>query len=308
MTLLQQRKEILVNFYNTFKKKYPFYIGPNKKELPKPIYPVNIQRLTRPTDEMHQLTIAEPQKSILCGTILSDTTIGVQRGYANARMQNRHSTRQYEWFFWKWLIALENFSNGLSSMTFQEPDGYQINSLLNEGETLGKLHINSKAMPDLTKLSRIVKKDNQKFIDRSWLNHMSSYFLMCIWIDDGSLYHTYQGCICFDYSTKDEQQTFCDYLKEAWDIEAYVGDTDYPLMADGRERFRIFFSDQTNLLKYLRIVAPLVPVKEMIYKLLFVPVNNPVLLQRWASELKDLVQPEFREYVEDFYEDKGIGR
>ncbi len=136
---------------------------------------------------------------------------------------------------------------------------------------------------------------------------MSDSFLMCVWLDDGSLYHSYQGCICLDYSTKEEQQVFCDYLKDAWDIEAYVANS-REVMSDGRERHRIFIANQSSLLKILRIVAPKVPVEEMIYKVLFVPRNNPELLQRWASEIKELVQPEFRAYVENFYEEKLNGR
>jgi hypothetical protein len=197
-------------------------------------------------------------------------------------------------------VALESFTNGLGSITYQVTDGYQKKTEAMEGEVLGKLHINSKARPDLTNLYRIICRDGREFIDRSWLNHMSSYFLMCVWLDDGSLYHSYQGCICLDFSTDEEQQIFCDYLKEAWYIEAHVAPTGYT-MTDGRERMRIFVSNQDSLLKLLRLVAPLVPVEEMIYKVLFVPRNNPELLQRWASEIKELVQPEFREYVENFY-------
>lgn len=212
-------------------------------------------------------------------------------------------------------MALESFANGLSSITYQVSDGYQKKTEAMEGEVLGggPLHINSKARPDLTNLYRILCRDGREFIDRSWLNHMSSYFLMCVWLDDGSLYPNppYQGCFCLDFSTDQEQQIFWagPYLKEAWagPIEAHVTSTGYE-MTDGRERMRIFVSNQDSLLKLLRLVAPLVPVKEMIYKILFVPRNNPELLQRWASEIKELVQPEFREYVENFYEHEINGR
>ena len=33
----------------------------------------------------------------------------------------------------------------------------------------------------------------------------------------------------------------------------------------------------------------------------FVPKHNLELLQRWASEIEGLVQPELREYVKEFY-------
>ena len=300
------KRQNLNDLYDKFAEKYPQYIGTNKKQLPKAVYPGNIATLINAKNSINQLRIIEPERSILFGTVTADTSIAIQKNYRNARMQNRHSTRQYTWFFWKWLVALESYANGLNSMTWQASDGYQVNSPLRSDEILGKLHINSKAEERLTEIYKIIVKDGRKFMDRSWLNqnHMSSYFLMCVWLDDGSLYHTYQGCICLDFSTKPEQETFCEYLKDAWDINAYVQTTG-EFMADGRERFRIFIADQASLLKLpsrVRLVAPLVPVEEMLYKVFFVPKNNPELLQRWASELKGLVQPEFRSYVENFYE------
>ena len=35
---------------------------------------------------------------------------------------------------------------------------------------------------------------------------------------------------------------------------------------------------------------------------MFVPINNTDLLQRWASEVSELVLPEFRQYVKDEYQ------
>jgi len=303
----EQRKTLPALFYRWFGEKYPFYVGASKKQLPPPKFPPNIQYLTKPSDKMAQLNIEEPQRSILCGTIIADGSLRIKPKYRNARIQNRHSTRQFTWFFWKWLVALERFVTGLSAISFQNPDGYQRRTKADTEEILGKLHLYTKAHPDLTKLHAILCINNKEFIDRSWLNHMSDYFLMCVWLDDGSLYHSYQGCICLDYSTKEEQQVFCDYLKDAWDIEAYVANS-REVLSDGRERHRIFIANQSSLLKILRIVAPKVPVEEMIYKVLFVPRNNPELLQRWASEIKELVQPEFRAYVENFYEEKLNGR
>jgi len=45
----------------------------------------------------------------------------------------------------------------------------------------------------------------------------------------------------------------------------------------------------------------------MLYKVMFVPFNNKGLLQRWASELVELVQPEFRDYVKNHYETLLLG-
>ena len=73
-------------------------------------------------------------------------------------------------------------------------------------------------------------------------------------------------------------------------------------MTDGRKRFRVFIKDQENLLSLFRLIVPLIPIKEMLYKVMFVPKNNPELLQRWATEIVELVQPEFRDYVKQYYE------
>jgi len=107
-------------------------------------------------------------------------------------------------------------------------------------------------------------------------------------------------------TTKEEQMLIINVQRCFYAIKR-VSNTG-EVMSDGRERHRIFIANQASLLNILRIVAPKVPVKEMIYKVLFVPRSNPELLQRWASEIKELVQPEFRSYVEDFYEEKLNGR
>jgi hypothetical protein len=72
-------------------------------------------------------------------------------------------------------------------------------------------------------------------------------------------------------------------------------------MSNGEQRYRIYIKDQESLLKLLRIIAPIIPVEEMLYKVMFVPKNNFGLLQRWASEVTELVIPEFRNYVSEEY-------
>ncbi len=149
----EQRKTLPALFYRWFGEKYPFYVGASKKQLPPPKFPPNIQDLTKPSDKMAQLNIEEPQRSILCGTIIADGSLRIQPKYRNARIQNRHSTRQFTWFFWKWLVALERFVPGLSAISFQNPDGYQRRTKPGTEEILGKLRLYTKAHPDLTKLN-----------------------------------------------------------------------------------------------------------------------------------------------------------
>lgn len=302
----EQRQEIVLELYKRFEMQYPQYkhggpLPPYKCKLPEKFENVNLS-----LKKMAQIPIKEPVKSVLCGTCIGDSSLRIQPKYVNARIQNRHSTRQAAWFFWKWTVCCSEYINGLSSITYQDADGYQTQrsdqiSEIDAIHFLGKLKVSTKAHPDLTALHSIICQKNKEKIERSWLNHMSNYFLMVVWLDDGSLNHPHQGCLCLDNFPEQEQRVFVDYLKSVWDIKAYVKNTGLK-MKDGRDRYRIYIQNYESLLNLFRIIAPLVPVKEMLYKVMFVPVNNKGLLQRWASELVELVQPEFRDYVKKYYD------
>nr|ALO21703.1 putative LAGLIDADG homing endonuclease [Stephanosphaera pluvialis] len=281
---------------------------------------------------MAKLPIDSLRKSVLCGTCLTDSSLRIAKNYANARIQCRHSSRQASWFFWKWAVCLKDYIKGDTSFVFNNADGYQAKSIEKEGEILspfrgggvnpptrkgeipeapvpegtgasgiGKLSVATKALPALTALHSIFTKNNKDYVSRSWLNHMNDYFLMVVWLDDGSLSKSRQGYICLDSTPKNQQQVFVDYLKTVWEIEAYVVDTKLK-MRNGEQRYRIAIKNQESLLRLLRIVAPIIPVKEMLYKIMFVPFNNSDLLQRWASEVSILVLPEFRSYIRDEYQ------
>lgn len=295
-------KQIIRDYhYKKFKEQYPQY--EENYSIPKPKTPSTLDNVDLSRKKMANIKIKEPQKSILCGTCLADSSLRLQKGYANARIQCRHSTRQASWFFWKWTVCLRDYTNGIDSITFQKPDGYQMKSPVCESknELLGKLKVSSRAMPELTELHSIICENNKEKIERHWLNHMTDYFLMAIWLDDGSLYNKRQGVICLDSSPADEQKVFVDYLKTIWNIDAYVRKTDH-MMKNQKYVHRIYIKDMDSLLRLLRIVAPLIPVKEMLYKVMFVPINDSDLLQRWASEVSDLVLPEFRQYMKDEYQ------
>ena len=319
----EKRREILKDSYTNFKTAYPQF---NKRKKLSYKYPKKLKHVDLSSKKMAQIPIEEPVKSVLCGTCLGDSSLRINPKYANARIQNRHSSRQASWFFWKWTVCCSEYTNGLDSMTFQVSDGYQKDSSKKEDEeTLGKLKVSTKAHKDLTALHSIICPKNKEKIERYWLNHMTDYFLMVIWLDDGSLYNTHQGCLSLDFFPKEEQEVFVNYLESVWDVKAYLKNTvELPpkagalsaraqargrrlKMKDGRDLYKIYIKDQESLLNLLRIVAPLIPVKEMLYKVMFVPFNNKGLLQRWASELVELVQPEFRDYVKKHYETLLLG-
>lgn len=77
--------------------------------------------------------------------------------------------------------------------------------------------------------------------------------------------------------------------------------SDKTYVINGTLTYRLYISNQQSLLKFLRIIAPIIPVKDMMYKVMFVPKNNLDLLQRWASEICELVQPEFQMYLKKEY-------
>lgn len=300
----KEQKAIVKSFYDQFKAQYPQYFvnSQSDENLPLPKVAPSLKTLDLSNKQLSKISLKDIQKSVLCGTCLADSSLRIQARYKNARIMNRHSTRQASWFFWKWTVCLKEYINDIESIQYQYPDGYQKSSLEKEGECLGKLKVSTKCHPNLTALHSIICEKNRETIKRSWLNHMTDYFLMTIWLDDGSLYNKRQGVICLDSTPLDQQKVFVDYLKVVWGIDCFCKNTGKKLKT-GEFSYRIYLKDQENLLKLLRIVAPIIPVKEMLYKIMFVPLNDPDLLQRWASEVYDLVLPEFQDYVKEKYKE-----
>lgn len=272
------------------------------KNLPA-ISPETLKTVNLSNKRLAQLPLDNNTLSVLCGTVSSDASLNINDGYKNARFQLRHSTRQYTWFTWKCFVALEQFTK-ISGVNFSLPDGYQAKSKSLPGEVLGKLKIASTADPILTELRNIICVGDKVKLQRFWLNHMNNYFLMTVWLDDGSLMNGRQGVICFNSYSKEEQQIFREYLLNVWGIKTRLENTG-KTMANGQPNYRICILDQDSLLELLRLVAPVVPVKEMLFKVCFVPDGNPDLLQRWKTELLTLVRPEFRDDIEKYYSDIG---
>lgn len=249
--------------------------------------------------QMAQISIPPIQKSVLCGTCVGDSSLKIQTGYKNARIQCRHSIHQASWFFWKWLVCLKEYSNGFDSICLQNPDGKQNPKAKNQN--FGKLKITTHARSDLTQLYDNLCYQNKLVIKRKWLNHMNNYFLMTLWLDDGSLYNKRQGVFCLDSTPYHQQIVLSKYFKKVWGIECYVKQT-IRQRSNGQMGHRLYISNQQSLLKLLRLIAPIIPVREMLYKILFVPKNNIDLLERWTSEIVDLVHVDFRDQVKKHYD------
>lgn len=276
--------------------------------LPAPEGPPSLEKVDLSNKQMAQINFNPITKGVLCGTIFGDSSLQINQGYANARVQNRHSSRQSDWFLWKWLVPLAQFNNGASSIVFQNSDGYQADAVPEEGEILGKLKIATKVDEKLTALIPLLKPQGFKKFERSWLNHMNNYFLMTLWLDDGSLFNGTQGVFCLESFTEEQQQVFRKYMKSVWSVNLTfrpASETDkhraVRMLQNIPQPLRLHFTTSGDLQKFLLIIAPIVPVESMLYKLYFNPSNNMSELQRWASELESKVNPRFKVTVNAYY-------
>lgn len=199
--------------------------------IPKEMYPKKLMYVDLKKKQLAQIQMTPIEKSVICGTCLGDSSLKRNKGYKNVRIQCRHSTKQAAWFFWKWVICLKNYSNGLPSVIFQQPDGKQLNiKKQTKLKPFGKLKIATFATENLTLLHSILCKKNKIHIQRKWLNLMNNYFLMTLWLDDGSLYNKRQGVFCIDSIPLNEQKILSIYLKKVWGVECVVSPTKHTLL------------------------------------------------------------------------------
>jgi hypothetical protein len=263
-----------------------------------PKKPLSLENVNLERKEMTQLDINPVSLSTICGTVLGDSNLAIAKSYANARIQCRHSTRQTDWFMWKALCALKPFLEE-SSISFQLPDGKQRSSEKLPGEILGKWKFSTRVHEELTKLRNIIAPNNKKTVARSWLNHMNDYFLMALWLDDGSLSKGRQGVISVNEMPLAEAEILANYITNVWGVSCKVSIIKSKATNTNPEPVQIEISDQDNLEKFLRIIAPIVPVESMLYKVCFCPLDSS-RQQRWASELKTLIREEWHDTIEKY--------
>lgn len=266
----------------------------------KPTNPPNMANVVLSNKQMAQLGFHPVVLAVICGTVFGDANLAIQSGYANARLQYRHSSRQTEWFMWKTLCALSEFVTP-NSIQFQAPDGKQRKTEAIGGETLGKWKVATLVSDKLTALRSIIAPNNKKTISRSWLNHMNDYFLMTLWLDDGSLSKARQGVISCNSTPLAEAKILADYITTVWGVQCRAEVAASKATTTNPNPAQIVILDIQNLEKLLRIIAPIVPVKSMLYKICLFS-DNPVDLQRWTSELKTLVRPDFHDEIETYYD------
>jgi hypothetical protein len=289
-------KEIVSKYLKDFKAEYTEL---DVQSL-KPTWPAKIEKVRLSQKEMAPINFHPVVLSALCGTLFGDASLAISTGYKTARVQFRHSTRQSDWFFWKTFCIFGEMVTE-NSPQFQNPDGKQKGAkLLYPEERLGKLKLATKVDLRLSQLLKIV--GDPKTIQRKWLNHMNNYFLMTLWLDDGGLSGEggRQGVLSTGKMPLDQAEVLANYFLKVWEIDCYASEISQK-MADGRLPTRICIRDQENLMKFLRIIAPIIPVKTMLYKVCFFPSNNVSLQQRWASELKLLVRPTWHSVLDEIY-------
>lgn len=291
---MHYKKTITQKSINDFKRRYSDLDV--TKLIPKK--PPSLENVNLEGKEMTQVGINPVSLSVICGTVFGDSNLSIGKGYVNARIQNRHSTRQTDWFMWKALCALKPFLEE-SSISFQLPDGEQKKSEKLPGEILGKWKLSTHVDIELTNLRNIIAPNNKKTVARSWLNHMNDYFLMTLWLDDGSLSNGRQGVISVNEMPYSEATILANYITTVWGVCCKVSIVPSKATKTNPLPVQIEIIDQDNLEKFLRIIAPIVPVESMLYKVCFCPENSS-RQQRWASELKTLVKEEWHDTIEKY--------
>jgi hypothetical protein len=297
MNQKESSRQFVIMSVKEFKKNYPESDLEVKNLIP--TYPISLERVKLEQKQIAQIKLNPIIVSAVCGMVFGDASLVINACYVNARLQMRHSTRQTEWFMWKSLCILKEFTED-TSICFQKPDGFQRRTMAVGGETLGKWKVLTKVNPELTKLHSIICPQGKKTFQRFWLNHMNNYFLMVLWLDDGSLNGARQGVISLNSTPLDQAKVLVQYMLTVWDIKCEAKIVESKQTQTNESPVAITISDLDNLEKLLRIIAPIVPVKSMLYKVCLYPEDSS-RLQRWTSELKTLVRSEWHDDLDKYY-------
>lgn len=224
-------------------------------------------------------------KAIILGSVLGDGSLKIHKRYRNARFAFRHSVVQREYFFWK-VKELEEISSRRCYWK-QPSDGWGENE---------KLRYQSRALPELTELFRLLYLRDQFRIARGWLDGLTPLSLAIWWMDDGSLVSdSRQGVFCTDGFSQNGVRTLRDYLGKGWGLKtsiAQITGTSEP------ERFRLWLRSTEALTKFLKLIVPFIPVPSMLPKVIML-YRNPELQQRWISEVCHLT--DFSRYTVERY-------
>lgn len=256
----------------------------------------------------NNVILSRSEVSFIIATSMGDASIQYSNCFnVNPRLSFAHSARQADWVFWKSQIIWQIISRSntrAATASYQSPENsFQQNARpAYDGETFCRIRIQSPASPCLKTIRNLMYKGSTKVISRDYLNYTDSIFLMTLWLDDGSLNSGYSGMFSLVRFSEQDLEIFRDWIKVAWDLNMRISKGEKNDNGEILYPRGIHFSDQDELRKFLRIVAPLIPVKTMIYKVCWLAQNNPKETKRWKTELKSLVRTEWHETIDSYYD------
>jgi hypothetical protein len=223
------------------------------------------------------VSLSDRTTAIILGSLLGDGSLKIHSPYKNARFSFRHSVIQKEYFNWK-AEQLKEIASAEHCVFSQKPDGYSAKNML---------RFQSRALESLTELYQLTHKKGGFKIRRKWLNLLTPLSLAIWWFDDGSVIaNGRKGVLCTDGFTKDSVKILSRYLQVVWHVKtqiAAVRKKKDAIRPEG-EYWRIWFRSTSEFQKFLQIIVPYTPVKEMLYKIVLL-YKDPQLQQRWISEL-----------------------
>jgi hypothetical protein len=224
--------------------------------------------------EQSFMPLLDQSKAIIFGSLLGDGSLRIQKGYANARLEFRHSIQQKDYLHWK--VAMLKDIAGEKSVALQPPDGYSKTE---------KIRFISRALPSLTELYRLTHRRGRLSIRRTWLNQMTPLSLAIWWLDDGSLISNgRKGVLCTDGFDLSSVKILARYIQIVWGVRTHIAPIYRYRQKVLKTYYRIWIRSTEELKKFLRIILPNIKVVSMIPKVLIL-YTDPQFQQRWISEI-----------------------
>lgn len=224
------------------------------------------------------MSLSDQTKAIILGSLLGDGSLKINERYQNARFSFRHSVHQADYFHWK-VRALQEIASESNVWVQKNDGGY--------GQS-DKLRFQSRALPALTELYRLTHKQKRLVIRRKWLNMMTPLSLAIWWFDDGSIItNGRRGVLCTDGFDRGSVKILVQYLDTVWKIKTSLGAVGRKRDGKQEEYWRLWIRSSQELVKFLHIIVPYVPVASLLPKVMML-YRDSQLQQRWISEVTKL--------------------
>ena len=227
---------------------------------------------------------------VVLGGLLGDSSLKLQKGYRNARYQIRHSINQKNYLEWKHKSLKEI---ALPKLQEQKPDGFSTNK---------KISFQSKAHNELTKIHKVVCKNNKLVIEHGWINALDELALLVWWLDDGSLVAgRKQGCFCTDGFSLETVKILQEYLADAWNIKVRVATQNNTRIKNSKQSvyYRLYLNN-SELRKLFDVIMPHLEVETMVQKFTLV-YNDFDFKQRWICTMKKAMPESMHKSIDLWY-------